>query len=391
MPLSHICLCPDAQKKTNGLSPVASDVVSTVLCDEEFWPHLKQLTKVIKPLVDAIGNIEARDASLADCMLELIRCAQAMIRVPNEPDDDVGFMMHAQSVFNRRFHSMNTNIHSFALFLHPLCRKLAISQAANGRSFKLMAETAFGIAKQWKWTKERATCLREDLKQYYQCKGLFVGGSKNGLEWWENLPTTADKNPLKALAIIILSIVPHAGEVERLFSALGNTQSRKRCNLSVQTFETLGKLRANYARQLYQQDRAAGKPIHRRHAHMHTRDEAGINPDLVNDLETSFTWKPPFSSTTDEDKDDDDIYAQPEDFTLDELDEAWDELEKQLQKEKEQQLVVDNDGGEVYDFAELEKIDREEMPASANEEMDVIGSSGGHEWDVDTMMLTGGI
>jgi len=32
-----------------------------------------------------------------------------------------------------------------------------------------------------------------------------------------------------------------------------------------------------------------------------------------------------------------------------------------------------------------------EMPTSSIEEMDVIGSSGEHEWDVDTMMLTGGI
>ncbi|KAF8240867.1 hypothetical protein L208DRAFT_1231207 [Tricholoma matsutake] len=75
--------------------------------------------------------------------------------------------------------------------------------------------------------KERVIHLGEDLKQYYQCKGPLVGGSKNGLEWWENLLTTADKNLLKALVIIILSIVPHAGEVEHLFSALRNTQSCK--------------------------------------------------------------------------------------------------------------------------------------------------------------------
>jgi hypothetical protein len=66
-----------------------------------------------------------------------------------------------------------------------------------------------------------------------------------------NLPTTADKNPLKALTIMIHSIVPHTAEVERLFSALGGTQSTKRCNLSVSTFETLGKLHANYSCHLY--------------------------------------------------------------------------------------------------------------------------------------------
>ncbi|KAG2159290.1 uncharacterized protein EDB93DRAFT_1075096, partial [Suillus bovinus] len=52
-------------------------------------------------------------------------------------------------------------------------------------------------------------------------------------------------HPLKALAITLLSIVPHAADVERLFSDMGSTQSPKRCNLSVDTFEALAKIRAN--------------------------------------------------------------------------------------------------------------------------------------------------
>jgi hypothetical protein len=47
----------------------------------------------------------------------------------------------------------------------------------------------------------------------------------DGLSWWENLPINSETHPLKAFAIIILSIVPHAAEVERLFSDLGGTQS----------------------------------------------------------------------------------------------------------------------------------------------------------------------
>jgi hypothetical protein len=74
---------------------VAPDVIGIVLQDEEFWPHLRQLVKVIKPIVDAIGNVEARDTGLADCMLELIRCAQAMIHIPADPEDDIGSTMHA--------------------------------------------------------------------------------------------------------------------------------------------------------------------------------------------------------------------------------------------------------------------------------------------------------
>ncbi|KAG1808524.1 hypothetical protein EV424DRAFT_1328829, partial [Suillus variegatus] len=50
---------------------------------------------------------------------------------------------------------------------------------------------------------------------------------------------------LKAFAITIYSIIGHTGDVERLFSDLGMTQSAKRCNLLVETFETLGKIYAN--------------------------------------------------------------------------------------------------------------------------------------------------
>ncbi|KAG2363080.1 hypothetical protein BDR07DRAFT_1405184, partial [Suillus spraguei] len=53
----------------------------------------------------------------------------------------------------------------------------------------------------------------------------------------------AERCPLKAFAIIIHLIVPHAAGVERYFSGLGGVQSVKRCNLSVQTFESLSKLR----------------------------------------------------------------------------------------------------------------------------------------------------
>ncbi|KAG2126369.1 uncharacterized protein EDB93DRAFT_1097105, partial [Suillus bovinus] len=49
-------------------------------------------------------------------------------------------------------------------------------------------------------------------------------------------------HPLKVLAITLLSIVPHAADIEHLFSDVGSTQSPKRCNLSVDTFEALAKI-----------------------------------------------------------------------------------------------------------------------------------------------------
>ena len=77
-PLGRLCLCPDAQKKIGGLSPISQDIITLTLANNDHWIKLGQIIKTCKPIVDAIGNIESRDCNLADCMLELIQCARHM-------------------------------------------------------------------------------------------------------------------------------------------------------------------------------------------------------------------------------------------------------------------------------------------------------------------------
>ncbi|KAG1874433.1 hypothetical protein F4604DRAFT_1903922 [Suillus subluteus] len=113
---------------------------------------------------------------------------------------------------------------------------------------------------------------------------------------------SANRHPLKALAITLLSIVPLAADVERLFSDLGSTQSPKRCNLTVDTliFEALAKIRANLRYHSHQKALANGRPIRRRHAHMYTSARPGINVDVAADLEANFAWAPPLAPQTQE-------------------------------------------------------------------------------------------
>jgi len=75
-------------------------------------------------------------------MLQLIYAYREVNRVPHKEEDDPEFAAHAHSVLNTQFHAMNTNIHWFALFPHPLCRKLAISSKTHLRKL----EDAFLIA-----------------------------------------------------------------------------------------------------------------------------------------------------------------------------------------------------------------------------------------------------
>ena len=390
-PLQQICVRPDAQRKTNGLSPVSSEVINAVIRDPNYWSCLEQLIKTCKPLVDAIGNLESRDADLADCMLELIRCARQMLRISLEPDEDAGFWVHAKAVFNREFHAMNTSLHNLALFLHPMCQKLAVFQAAKGRSFDEVCKTALKIARQWRWDQARAGRLVEDLKQYYHCKGPFVGGQADATKWWECLEISADQHPIKALAITILAIVPHAADVERLFSDLTGVQGVKRCNLTVETFETMGKLRANYNYHLHQQARASGKSIRRRHAHMHTRNEPGLNIDLSADLETNFTWTPPLAARQTEISLD-----GPEAITDEELEAAFAELEQRDSTDARRlDPVIEGDeieAGRVYDLDEFARVEKGVIPSTFEDDVEVVvPASGDTNWDIDTILLSKGV
>lgn len=372
----------------NGESPIASDVVEIILHQRNYWKCLEQLVKTTKFIVDAIGNLESRQTSLADCMLELIRCAKQMSQLPLDADDDMGFRQHAKAVFNRRFHAINTKYHSLALFLHPLCRKLAITQAASGRPIEFMIKVALDIAKQWNWDKIRAAKLITDIQTYHLSQTPFAGGTADGLTWWEHLTISSEDHPLKAFAITILSIVPHAGDVERLFSDLGNTQSPRRCNLSVSTFETLGKIRANLNYHIHTSKVANGEKTRRHHAHMHTRDQPGINIDVAKDLEERFTWVPPLVVQSDED------LAGPEAISLDEIDALFSAFEQAVESEELRSVsgggVV---GGGVYSFEELDRVDEGIAPQGVDEVVEVVDHNrrddGG--WDVMALMSSNGV
>ncbi|KAI0082441.1 hypothetical protein K474DRAFT_1694307 [Panus rudis PR-1116 ss-1] len=236
--LVQICSRDDARRRIGGMTPVAHQIVKTC-----------------KPLVDAIGNLESREATLAECMLELIRCAREMYRIELDEEDEVGFWMHAKRVFNTEFHKINTDVHHLTLFLHPMCRKLATANAAKARTFETLVKTALGIAKQWRWDEKKAKLLIEDLRQYEQGQGKFAGGEADAKAWWMRIP---DIHPLRQMAIVLHSIVPHTAEVERLFSNLGGIQGCRRINLTVENFKKLGILRNHYAAALWEADRKAG-------------------------------------------------------------------------------------------------------------------------------------
>ncbi|PIL30823.1 hypothetical protein GSI_06991 [Ganoderma sinense ZZ0214-1] len=194
-----------------------------------------------------------------------------------------------------------------------------------------MEAIALWIAAQWHWSEDRTITLQKDLKTYRKCEAPFQGGQADALEWWTNLNAPTNNHLLKALAMVLYSIVPHP------------------------------------------------KP--------------GIDTNLADNLEENFSWVPPMTVK----RAVEDPLEGPKELSLAELDTAFDEFEVQLRTGCAAHKAADKEEGrwygevltgEVYSFAELEKVDQEVIPRPVREEVQAVGQGVGNGagWTVEQLM-----
>ncbi|TBU61106.1 hypothetical protein BD310DRAFT_921492 [Dichomitus squalens] len=133
---------------------------------------------------------------------------------------------------------------------------------------------------------------------------------------------------------------------------------------------------------------------------MHTRPESGIDTELAEDLERNFTWVPPM---TIEGAEGEVSLEGPESTSVEDLEKAFKEFEEQLAAERGQDQVegAGSDSqqsgevlkGEVYNFEELDKVDKGVIPMAVEEEVQIIGDGGdnGAGWTVAQLTGRAGI
>ena len=377
-PLRLICVREDAMRPQGGLSPVNKDVIQIVLLDKEHWDLNQQIIDICKPLVDIIGNVESRDTNLADCMVELIDAYKTVLNLPIQEAYNVKFYNHAISVLMKEFHSINSPLHWFALFLHPLCHNLAISSATHSRKIEDAMRIGLDLARRFGWTEDAARQLVKNINAYVSGSDPFEGGTSNRLDWWKALPVKVSEYPLKSMGIRILSIIPHTGEVERLFSNLGHIQGVRRCNLSVPHMQTLGSLRNYYQGVIDEKKKETGQSTRRRHAHMHTREDGGVDSQKVTDLLRNWTFQSPLTPGNEGSEGDTEMMGL-EDITAEELEAEFDRLHLSLsdppQDTTQRINLLPNETPplaaklhEVYNLEEIDAIRKGDPPQFAREE-----------------------
>ncbi|CAL1715120.1 unnamed protein product [Somion occarium] len=134
---------------------------------------------------------------------------------------------------------------------------------------------------------------------------------------------------------------------------------------------------------------------------MHTRNTPGINTDLAKDLDINFTWIPPLAVTSVDEAMQREVPLEGPEGMMDEQFAAeYEEWERQWAEEVADDnrdvdpvlLDVIPTAGEIYDFTELDRIDRGMAPASFNEEVQMPSSSTeAVVWNVDTLLRMNGM
>ncbi|KAF8984837.1 hypothetical protein BDQ17DRAFT_1436848 [Cyathus striatus] len=93
----------------------------------------------------------------------------------------------------------------------------------HSRTIRDAFRIALCIAEKWSWAQTNAKQLLKDIQAYTNEEAPFTGGKANAIAWWKS--SNIGLHPIQVFVLKMMSIVPHAAEVEHFFSNLSGVQS----------------------------------------------------------------------------------------------------------------------------------------------------------------------
>ncbi len=94
---------------------ITNEEVSNLISNEDFFTTCRFIRSVWEPIKEAIYLLEARDETLADCFIYLIKLAIAIDHLP----ETNSFKISATHVFNRRYEEFLHPFYILAYYIHP--------------------------------------------------------------------------------------------------------------------------------------------------------------------------------------------------------------------------------------------------------------------------------
>ncbi|PLW43459.1 hypothetical protein PCANC_10057 [Puccinia coronata f. sp. avenae] len=221
-------------------TPTISDAVIKLIDDRDHFTANKTLVNLLKPVVDAIGNLERANTTLAHIWKELLD-AYKNIRDVDIYTQFKPFKQHCLDVLHAQTKVLHEEIYVVAFFLHPAYCRVAVSKK---HLISDIGQMILQIAKYWKFAKAEALLLQDAISRYYS--NLYPFNSKNVknlLNYWLTLLGTPKFDSLKKLVIGLLEIVPHAAGVKGLFSMMSAAKTKARNRMLPTTLKMMSQLK----------------------------------------------------------------------------------------------------------------------------------------------------
>ncbi|GBB96737.1 hypothetical protein RclHR1_28190002, partial [Rhizophagus clarus] len=151
----EICLKEIVNKNPNV---IASKAVKTIINRKRgFFNDVCDLANIMKPIKEAILNLENNKATLADCYFFLAYFGQSINKITE--DDHVVFRQHAIKTFNERFKLYNFDEYLLTYYIHPRYKDTGVKKSKT--IYQRIQEAAARIWQQMLQIPDIAAHLKE--------------------------------------------------------------------------------------------------------------------------------------------------------------------------------------------------------------------------------------
>ncbi|RIB15166.1 hypothetical protein C2G38_2193085 [Gigaspora rosea] len=186
--------CIELSESDKTKYPKVKEEIKNIVHNRYHFASNDILIKIIRPIVDAIGRLEKREAILANVFKELI---YIYLEISKLDIPITGFKTHALTIISKKAREFSSHIYFIALFLSPTYKNVAISRHID----------------------ELINCKNNDPP----FKLLPSNLQKSPRSFWSEFIGSSPL--LRQFAMKVLAIVPHGAACEQLFSSLGLTKT----------------------------------------------------------------------------------------------------------------------------------------------------------------------
>ena len=220
----------------------AGEQVRVIIGSRPFWDRLEKLVTLLLPFTKVVMAIQSRAAILADVFRYFIFLGFELMRLSDELPH--AFAQHCIKMYSLR--GTVQPICHLALFLHPQFKHIFTAAGAYTANIlkpacELLKKLRLGSVANMEALVSECALYRGSKAPYDQ---PFIAGMSVSA-WWQEVHG-ATSPYLVRIAILLAAICPHAADVERLFSIMGNLHTPRRANLSSSSLEMMSKLKTFY-------------------------------------------------------------------------------------------------------------------------------------------------